>query len=87
MSNGRDTLKTEINVEDVRVTHRPDECEGCFDVTLIGTRKRSSGEWGEQQRMYICYMSDLVIDELLLEIIQKYGGNYTLTRKGEDSER
>lgn len=75
MPNGHDPLKTEIAVEDVTVTHRPDECEGCFEIIIHGRRRRSNGEWGRQQRMYICYVADREIDKLLSEISQKYGGN------------
>ena len=87
MPDGRDPIQTHIVVEDVDVIHHPEECEGCFELRFHGRRKRSSGEWGKQVRMYRCYVADREIDKLLSEINQKYGGNLTATlTRGEDDD-
>ena len=72
---GKDAIQTHVAVENVNIVHYPNECEGCFELQFIGRRRRQSGQWGKQARMYRCYIADSEIDKLLKEITQKYGGN------------
>ena len=70
-------IHTHVVVDEVNIVHYPNECEGCFELQFIGRRRRRSGKWGKQPRMYRLYTSDSEIDKLLEGITQKYGGTVT----------
>ena len=72
---GRDIKQSQVLVNEADVFHAPHETMAYFEVRFIGRRRRSDGEWGNNARMYRCFLKPEEVIKIMSDINQLLGGN------------